>query len=144
MTPHSQVSAALTCGRCPTPLSDPSDVLASPAVLLVVDRAPCVRRASHSHRHWLLCFGHTALVFQRTYALLPNDTPGPQCWVSRCPTHPGASYVYEVRRLPSCYALLLQLPARPAVFTSVLTILQVFVFPLLLPHSLSNPIESQR
>lgn len=31
-------------------------------------------------------------------------------------------------RLPSCYASLLQVPARSAVFTCVLTILQIFFF----------------
>lgn len=54
-------------------------------------------------------------------------------------------------RLPSCYAWLLQLPARSAVFTSVLTVLQIFFFSFIVvvfcslsPTPFFNPIDSQR
>lgn len=49
-------------------------------------------------------------------------------------------------RLPSCYAWLLQLPARSAVFTSVLTVLQILFFFFYcccvlfsIPHSFLQP-----
>lgn len=148
-TPHGQVPAALICGRCPTQLWDPSGVLASPAVLLVVDRAPCVRRVSHSHSHWLLCFGHTALVFPTHVCTAAQR----HTWTSVRAGSTDAQQIQELHTymrsagcllvMPCCFSCLLDLLCSLPCLQSCKSFFSPFSFPTPFPTRSSPNAEPQ-